>query len=72
MNEKIIGKITTEEELKGKINYSSYETNRDYYKLDNKPSIEGVELIDDKTFEELGLSEVSNIELKEIFNKIFN
>lgn len=38
----------------------------DYKKLKNKPSIEGVELIDDKTFEELGLKELTNFELENL------
>ena len=44
----------------------------DYEKALNKPSIEGVTLVNDKTFEDLGLSEVGNTELKEMFDKIFN
>lgn len=37
------------------------ETN--YERLKNKPSIEGVQLIGDKTFEELGLENIDNLEL---------
>lgn len=33
----------------------------DYRKLINKPSIEGVELYDDKSFEELGLAGSNNV-----------
>ena len=43
-----------------------------YKKLVNKPQIEGVELIDNKTFEDLGLSEISNIQVDELLNKYFN
>lgn len=38
----------------------------DYRKLKNKPKIEGVELVDNKTFEELGMSSLSNSELEKI------
>ena len=72
MSKKIIGKIKTPPKIIGKLKYGSYELNKDYNKLINKPSIEGVELKNNKTFEELGLSEISNIELKEMFDKIFN
>lgn len=36
---------------------------RNYEDLYNKPSIESVELVGDKTFEELGMMAISNIEL---------
>ncbi len=72
MNEKILGKIKTQSKLKGVLKYSSYSVGDDYNILKNKPQIEGVELKDNKTFEELGLLEVSNTELKEMFDKIFN
>lgn len=42
----------------------------DYEALTNKPSIEGVELIKDKSFVDLGLTEVSNQEILEIAKKI--
>lgn len=40
---------------------------RDYEALDNKPQIEGVTLIGDKTFEDLNLQKVSNAEIEELF-----
>ena len=40
----------------------------DYNKLINKPSIESVTLVDDKTFDELGLSRISQDDLEEIFS----
>lgn len=36
----------------------------DYDELQNKPSIEGVELIGDKSFEELNLQRLTNTELE--------
>lgn len=42
---------------------------RDYEKLSNKPMINGVELISDKSFEDLGDSPLSNFEILEIFSK---
>lgn len=40
----------------------------DYEALDNKPSIEGVELIGDKTFEDLSLQGITNSELENMLN----
>ena len=40
----------------------------DYNNLKNKPSIEGVPLEDDKTFEELGLTPISAEELADMWN----
>lgn len=44
---------------------------RDYNDLINKPSIEGVTLEGDKTFEELTLESLNNIEIHNIVNDLF-
>lgn len=44
----------------------------DYEKLSNKPSINDVMLIGNKTFEELGDRNLSNLEIKAIFDRIFD
>lgn len=41
----------------------------DYQKLINKPKIEGIELIGDKTFNELGLEECSNEDILAMFQE---
>lgn len=43
----------------------------DYSQLTNKPKIEGVTLQDDKSFVDLGLTEVSNQEILAIAKKVF-
>ena len=43
---------------------------KNYEKLRNKPQIENVELIGNKSFEDLGMTEISNLEILEIANKI--
>lgn len=43
----------------------------DYKDLLNKPSINGVTLVDDKSFEELGVETLRNSEILEIFNRVF-
>ena len=47
-------------------NLSSHDTRNSYPSLYNKPSIEGVTLLGDKTFEELNLSGITNTELEEM------
>ncbi|MBQ9021724.1 MAG: hypothetical protein IJ113_06890 [Eggerthellaceae bacterium] len=43
----------------------------DYEKLVHKPSIEGVELVGDRTLEEFGETPMSNLEIKNIFDRVF-
>lgn len=43
-----------------------------YEHLRNLPSIEGVTLIGDKTFKDLGDTPLTNTEIKAIFDNIFN
>lgn len=48
----------------------SGEGTRDYELLYNKPQINGVELVKNKTFESLGLNEITNTELNEMFKDL--
>ena len=41
-------------------------TENDYNLLNNKPSIETVELIGDKSFEELGMMALTNMEIEQL------
>lgn len=43
----------------------------DYEQLTNKPSINAVELVGNKTFEELGDNPLTNTEIQAIFNRVF-
>lgn len=43
-----------------------------YEDLYNKPSINEVTLIGNKTFEDLGDTPLTNLEIKRIFDRIFN
>lgn len=45
--------------------------NDDYEALRNRPSIEGVELIGDKSLPDFGEKPLSNIEIKTIFDRVF-
>ena len=42
-----------------------------YPDLTDKPSINGVTLIYDKSFEELGVETLTNLEIKSIFDRVF-
>lgn len=41
---------------------------KNYNKLQNKPSIENVELIGNKDFEDLGLTALTNMEIEELLH----
>ena len=41
---------------------------KNYKQLDNKPSIEGVTLINNKTFEDLGAISLSNLGIERLLN----
>lgn len=43
---------------------------KDYNKLDNKPQINDVELIGNKSFEDLGAESLTNIDIENIINSI--
>lgn len=45
---------------------------RDYNQLSNKPSINGVELVGNKSFEDLGENTITNAELQSIINEQYN
>lgn len=66
----ISGSLNTDTSMSGNLKMAerSYENN--YEKLKNKPSINGVELIKDKSFEELGVSPMTNSEILEIIKLV--
>lgn len=54
--------IEPEESHIVKVLYKNYEN------LDNKPKIEGVELVNNKTFKELGANSLTNLEIEKLLN----
>lgn len=58
-------------DLKNGVMSSSSSQESDYSLLSNKPSIEGVTLIGDKTFPDLNLIEEDNETINETFKKVF-
>lgn len=69
-----------EKELRGQISAASITgtlkqadrvVEKDYEKLVNRPSINGVELIKDKTFEDLGMSELTALDVYKILENVW-
>ena len=58
-------------DLKNRVMSPSSSQESDYSLLANKPSIEGVTLIGDKTFPDLNLIEEDNETINETFKKVF-
>lgn len=57
------------QEVLGEGNGASSGDIKDYEELQNKPSINGVVLQGDKTFNNLGISPLSNMEILQILNR---
>lgn len=70
-NEQLTGTLGVHGTLEGEIVNPSAVYVYDYNRLDNKPSINEVELINDKSFEELGVRTMTNLEILAVFNRVF-
>lgn len=64
--ETLSGSLSTEQSMSGTLKMADRVVEKDYEKFVNKPSINGVELIRDKSFEELGCIPMKNSEILEI------
>ena len=60
------GSLHSDMGMSGSLNMAERVYENDYEKLKNKPSINGVELIKDKSFEELGDHVLTNFEILEL------
>ena len=58
------GSLSSSGSLGARIGNVNFITDEDYEHLINKPSIEGVTLIGNKTFDELGMEELTNEEIE--------
>lgn len=68
--EKDVGlNISTKRNISLGLGPSSGTSNYEY--LSHKPSINSVELVGDKSFEDLGDKTLTNIEIKQMFDRIF-
>ena len=66
----LVVEVNEEDDLRVDGGDDSVKVIRDYNQLKNRPKIEGVTLVGDKTFEELGLLEMSNSEIQDIINAL--
>lgn len=64
--ETLSGSLNAETPMSGTLKMAKSTPERDYEKLYNKPKINGVELISDKSFEELGDHVLTNFEILEL------
>lgn len=60
------GSLNAEQPMSGTLNMAERVYENDYEKLHNKPKINGVELVQDKSFEELGDHVLTNFEILEL------
>ena len=63
---KMSGSLNAEQPMSGTLNMAERVYENDYEKLVNKPKINGVELVQDKSFEELGDHVLTNFEILEL------
>ena len=64
--ETLSGSLNAEQPMSGTLKMAKSTPERDYEKLHNKPKINGVELVSDKSFEELGDHVLTNFEILEL------
>lgn len=60
------GSMTADTSMTGELKMPRSTVEKDYEKLINKPSINGVELVQNKSFEELGCIPMKNSEILEL------
>lgn len=65
--EKLSGKLSSVGGLSGQTTIPTYFGTSDYERLKNLPQIEGITLIKNKTFTELGMTECSNQDIINLF-----
>ena len=63
---KMSGSLNADMGMSGDLKMSERVYENDYEKLKNKPSINGVELVQDKSFEDLGDHVLTNFEILEL------
>ena len=63
---KMSGSLNTDTGMSGDLKMAERVYENDYEKLHNKPKINGVELVQDKSFEELGDHVLTNFEILEL------
>lgn len=69
--DKLTGQIIKKKEINGVLGMPSSGAT-DYNLLFNKPSIDDVPLIGNKTLTEFGEREITNLEIQDIIDSVFN
>lgn len=70
--DKLTGFLTPIASLNGEITVPEKIVEKDYEKLQNKPAINGVELSGSKTIEDLGEETLTNAEITQAVDKMFD
>ena len=68
--DRVNGRVVTKQNISGKLGMPS--GTKDYNLMTNKPSIEDVVLMGNKTMADFGDRELSNIEIQDIIDSVFN
>ena len=65
------GSLNSSSDMSGSLNMAERVYENDYEKLHNKPKINGVELVGNQSFDDLGMSELTALDVFNILNKVW-
>lgn len=65
------GSLNADTGMSGSLNMAERVYENDYEKLHNKPKINGVELAGNQSFDDLGMSELTALDVFNILNKVW-
>ena len=65
------GSLNADTGMSGTLNMAERVYENDYEKLHNKPKINGVELVGNQSFDDLGMSELTALDVFNILNKVW-
>lgn len=68
---KMSGSLNAETGMSGSLNMAERVYENDYEKLVNIPKINGVELVGNQSFDDLGMSELTALDVFNILNKVW-
>lgn len=70
-DDKVNAKFNDDSQINAKFSDVIVVETGDYEKLINHPQINDEEVVGNKTFEQYGLRSITNLEIKEIFDRVF-
>ena len=68
---KMSGSLNSSSDMSGSLNMAERVYENDYEKLVNIPKINGVELVGNQSFDDLGMSELTALDVFNILNKVW-